>query len=377
MADMFDKEELNIIGGLFPNTLAIANAEKQALQDVSYKRFSNAAGPQNPFGGLAGLQGMFGTAAGQELQGVMGSKSPLTQVASLREQAAQQFDTNTPDGLMQMAQFLNKSGDAAGARQAILLAQGQQQAGATLAKTQAEEQKALREPSKNAMTQLIAAGKYTPASIAAYQQSQNPADLVLAKGALGEGVGGAGPVGKSGAYRDEDGTIYSASEMAKQRAGFQALEKLADNLNAIKPEDVKNAESFFDYTSGNVSKQVGGVVSPKTVAAQAKVNAAQLLKQIESLPPGSASNADMASAKSSFPGFSNAQNLNDWILDTKTKLSNSMQRQSNQYGFKPQVTITGLEPTAGTTNPNQAAMDWLKANPDDPRAPAIKKKLGL
>jgi hypothetical protein len=141
MADMFDKEELSIIGGLFPNTLAIANAEKQALQDASYKRFSNAAGPQNPFGGLAGLQGMFGTAAGQEIQGTLGYQSPVTQVASLREQAAQQFDTNTSEGLMQMAQFLNKAGDAAGARQAVMVAQGQQQAGATLAKTQAELQK--------------------------------------------------------------------------------------------------------------------------------------------------------------------------------------------------------------------------------------------
>lgn len=262
----------------------------------------------------------------------------------------------------------------------MMLLQGDQAKQQQLATLKSQEMRNLREPGRNAMTQLIAAGKYTPASISAYQQSQNPADLVLAKGAGGEGGAGggvAGPVGKAGAWRDADGTIYSGSEMAKQRAGFQALEKLADNLNAIKPEDVKNAESMFDYTSGNASKQIGGVVSPKTVAAQAKVNAAQLLKQIESLPPGSASNADMASAKSSFPGFSNADNLNAWVLDTKTKLANSMQRQSDQYGFKPKVTITGLEPTTGNANPNQAAIDWLKANPDDPRAPAIKKKLGL
>ena len=38
------------------------------------------------------------------------------------------------------------------------------------------------------------------------------------------------------------------------------------------------------------------------------------------------------------------------------------------------------EPTpapAATVNPNQAALDWLKANPNDPRAAAVRKKLGM
>lgn len=135
MADMFDKEELSIVSGLFPNTLAVANAEKQQQQNLAYERFSKAAGPRNPFGGLAGLQGMFGTAAGQDIQGVMGVQSPTTRLASLREQAAQQFDPNTPKGLSEIAQFLNQNGDSAGARQAIMLAQGQVSKAATLGKT--------------------------------------------------------------------------------------------------------------------------------------------------------------------------------------------------------------------------------------------------
>ena len=135
---MFDKEELSIVGGLFPNALATAEAERQAQQELSYKRFSGAAGTQNPFAGLAGLSGMFGTAAGQELRGVGGFESPTVQLASVREQARKQFDTNTPQGLIQYAQFLNQNGDAAGARQAIMLAQAQVQRGATLGKTQEE-----------------------------------------------------------------------------------------------------------------------------------------------------------------------------------------------------------------------------------------------
>ena len=135
---MFDKEELSIVSGLFPNTLAIAEAEKLGQQEAAYKRFSGAAGTQNPFAGLAGLAGMFGTAAGQELRGLAGAQSPTMQLVSLRDRAAKQFDTSTPEGLVQMAQFLNQQGDAAGARQAIMVAQGQAQRGAALGKTQEE-----------------------------------------------------------------------------------------------------------------------------------------------------------------------------------------------------------------------------------------------
>jgi hypothetical protein len=149
MADMFDKEELSIVSGLFPNTLAIAEAEKLGQQEAAYKRFSGAAGTQNPFAGLAGLSGMFGTAAGQELRGLAGVQSPTMQLVSLRNQAAKQFDTSTPEGLVQMAQFLNQQGDAAGARQAIMVAQGQAQRSATLEKTGAEITAKLREPLPN------------------------------------------------------------------------------------------------------------------------------------------------------------------------------------------------------------------------------------
>jgi hypothetical protein len=138
MADMFDKEELSIVGGLFPNALATAEAEKLAQQESAYKRFSGAAGTQNPFGGLAGLSGMFGTAAGQELRGLAGAQSPTMQLVSLRDQAAKQFDTRTPQGLIQMAQFLNQQGDAAGARQAIMVAQGQNRRALEAEKLQGE-----------------------------------------------------------------------------------------------------------------------------------------------------------------------------------------------------------------------------------------------
>ena len=145
MADMFDKEELSLVGGLFANTLATAEAEKQAQQELAYKRFSGGGGGQNPLANLAGLAGMFGTAAGQELRGLGGFETPLVKTAALREQATSQFDKTTPEGLYKIAQFLNERGDGVGARQAVMLAEAQQQRMATLTKTGAETVRALRE----------------------------------------------------------------------------------------------------------------------------------------------------------------------------------------------------------------------------------------
>ena len=340
MADMFDKEELSIVSGLFPNTLAVANAEKQQQQNLAYERFSNAAGSRNPFGGLAGLQGMFGTAAGQDIQGVMGVQSPTTRLAALREQAAQQFDSNTPQGLAQMAQFLNQNGDSAGARQAVMLLQGQQLKTQQMATLQSQETRNLREPTRNAFSQLLAGGKYTPASIARYQQSQNPADLVLAKTAedgAGTGVGKPGPVGKSGAYRDISGTILGPAEMKTVRQEFEGAQKLLNTLNQISAQDVKDAESYIDWTTKAETK---GLASDKTLKAQTKVAASQLLEQINQLPPGSASDADMRAAMKSFPGYSNPEALAEWVNRTKGLLQFSINRGVDQFGFTSRVQPT-------------------------------------
>jgi len=144
MADMFDKEELGIVGSLFGTT---PEALQLARENTAYTRGTSAG--TNLLGGILGQAGMFAERGAAGLRGALGQQTQEEQMLGLRKQAQQQFDTNTPEGLVQMAQFLNKSGDAAGARQAILLAQGQQQAGANLAKTQAEEQAKLREPLPN------------------------------------------------------------------------------------------------------------------------------------------------------------------------------------------------------------------------------------
>jgi hypothetical protein len=327
-----------------------------------------------------------GAGLGRGVQGLLGGDAELERVSKIK-QLSSQFDLTTPEGARDFAKALQPFAPQE-AMMAVREAERMEQAGLGRQKTAAETTLA------EARTQQAEAGKVIQVDLGDKIQLVNaltreiireipkgltPAQAAKAVTGGGDGAGVAGPVGKSGAYRDADGIVYSASEMAKQRAGFQGLEKLADNLNSITETDIKNAESFIDYTQGETLKTIGGKVSPKTISAQSKINASQLLKQIESLPPGSASNADMVAAKSSFPGYGNAKNLETWVKNTKQLLADSMQRQSEQYGFKQKVQVKGLDGATppSTGNKNQAALDWLKANPNDPRAPAVRQKLGI
>lgn len=65
------------------------------------------------------------------------------------------------------------------------------------------------------------------------------------------------------------------------------------------------------------------------------------MQQIESLPPGSASDADMRAAMKNFPGYGDPDALAEWINSTKAKLQRSLGRLSDQFGFKPTVTSSG------------------------------------
>lgn len=133
MADLFDKEELGVVGSLFgtsPEGIALAR------EKATYTQGSNAG--TNLLGGILGQANVFAERGATGLRQVFGQENPEERVAALRQQAAQQFNPNSPDGLAQIAQFLNQNGDAAGARQAVMLAQGQMQKSATLGKTMEE-----------------------------------------------------------------------------------------------------------------------------------------------------------------------------------------------------------------------------------------------
>lgn len=170
-----------------------------------------------------------------------------------------------------------------------------------------------------------------------------------------------GFIGKTGAYRNQYNEVIPGAEMSKQRKGFQAGEDLLNKLNTIDYTDVVNAESMFDYASGGETKKaIGSKLDKKTVDAQTKIAAAQLLQQINSLPPGSASDADMRQAAKEFPGYGDATNLANWVNRTKQTLQNSLERQADQYGFSQRIK------SSGNIGPKKAAKPQGAGTKEDP-----------
>ena len=348
----------NVVPSLFGLTPELYQqnrlADLQAQQTIAAR---TAAGPGTmlnpslaPLYAQATQQGQLVGEAARAVGGLLGVEDPelrkIRDVQSMRNQ----FDVSTPDGLRSFAQALGQKGYTDLALQASAEADKR-------ALTQAQTTRALREPAMNAFEKLVSSGKYTPESLSKYQNSGNVADLRLVKGADGEGgATGPGPVGKAGAFRDVDGNILGATEMKNIRTEFTEGQKLLKLLNDATAKDIKDAESFVDWTTAGVTK---GLASSKTLNAQTKLAAAQLIEQIGNLPPGSASDADMRASMKSFPGYSDPESLRQWVNRTKSKLQSRMEDISGQFGFQQRVVSSGEikfdKPSSKTTQPAKPA----------------------
>jgi hypothetical protein len=332
--------ERDIVGGMFGMTPEMYQ-QGMARRDTA----TNAKIAGLTPGQLAGFYAMeAGTGLGRAAQGLLGVEDPQMQLISRTNQLVQEIGIDTPEKLRTLASELQKiPGGAQLANQAVQRAADLEQTIATTGLRQAQAAKASTAPSVSP-EQLLTSGRYTPASVAKYQASGNIADLVLSKEATGgaDGVGaGPGPVGKAGAYRDAFGQIYGGSEMKAVRQEFDTNEKLLTMLNKVTEDDVKKAESIIDWTTKEgVVKGAGAKLASDTVTAQTKIAASQLLKQIESLPPGSASNADMVAAMKDFPGYGSQAALAAWINRAKETIQTNLGRQVEQFGFRQRVQST-------------------------------------
>jgi hypothetical protein len=127
----------------------------------------------------AGARGLGGAIAG-----AFGVEDPQLKLISARNTIAQQIDQTNPESILQGAQMLAQMGDQQGAmalaqyaRQAQSeMAQAQQRrAAAAASMAQAGRERVQADP----FQKLVESGKYTPASLAEYQRTGLPADLVL------------------------------------------------------------------------------------------------------------------------------------------------------------------------------------------------------
>lgn len=343
--------QFNITQSLFGFTPA--DVQRQ-LDQQGFER--DLAMAQNPVAGF-GTMGLQSLRRGTQTlqQGLFGVEPPEMAEANALERAKQAALPALQSGgqlayLDALAGELERMGLTNQAVQARMLADQQRATAADqqsqIALRRAQEQKAMRptvtQPRAPIVTDLgdrvrieypdTGEVKFerkgaTPASVAADERRRAGAEINPG-------------YDKFGRYTNRFGEVFSNTEMAKKRTEIEELEKIADNLNKISGEDVTAAESMVDYTSGEVSKTVGGVLSPRTKDAQTRIAASKILKQMESLPPGAASDADMRTAASTFPGFSDAEGLARWVNDTKELIQNILDRYQERYDIKPKVAFT-------------------------------------
>ena len=121
---------------------------------------------------------------GRGFAGALGIEDPQLKLISARNSIAQQIDQTNPESILKGAQMLAQMGDQQGA---FALAQYARQAQSEMAQAQqrlaaarASDAAAGRERFQaDPFQKLVESGKYTPASLAEYQRTGLPADLVL------------------------------------------------------------------------------------------------------------------------------------------------------------------------------------------------------
>ena len=170
----------NIVAGLFGLTPQ-AYQNQQYQQDL--KRGYELAQLSPGAAAQAGLQASVGQ-LGRGFAGAMGIEDPQLKLISARNTIAQQIDQTNPESILKGAQMLAQAGDQQGA---MALAQYARQAQVQIAEQkqrlaagQASLAAAGRERFQaDPFQKLVESGKYTPASLAEYQRTGLPADLVL------------------------------------------------------------------------------------------------------------------------------------------------------------------------------------------------------
>ena len=156
--------------GLTPE--AVRQAQQQAAQSRGI-----ALAQLDPL--QAARAGMYqsGYLLGGGLSGLMGGVNPEVQRAQEMQTKISNFDLTTPDGVMAAAAAMRDKPEIA-----LQLAQKAQQMRTQAAQQASEEaltkQREREKLAADPLQKILTSGKYTPASVAAYEKSKNIADLV-------------------------------------------------------------------------------------------------------------------------------------------------------------------------------------------------------
>ena len=139
----------------------LAQFQNRAATEVQMSPFQQAAlGART-----AGYQ------LGQGIGGALGGQDPQLQIIARRQQLASQLNPNDPNSYMRVAKMAADAGDQ---QFAIAISDAGRKAMSEYALIQ---QRTRERQGADPFQQLLRSGKFTPASLATYQKSQNVADL--------------------------------------------------------------------------------------------------------------------------------------------------------------------------------------------------------
>jgi len=258
--------ERDIVGGLFGVTPEMYQQNRQQQQMAEAIRMGSLTPEQ--FIGTQAYRG--GQALGNVAGSLLGVEDP--ELAKIRDvqQIRTQFDVSTPQGLRSFAQALApKYPDLA------MQASGEADKREL---TQAQTVRALREPGMQSFEKLVSSGKYTPASLAKYQQSGNVGELVLTK----EATGGAGlPKPLPASLQKDEGKDLEAydSYSSQKEALMPSIENLTPDAKGVRKLELgplKNAKYIAQNIAGNStpeSRAFEGLKSAVDTAVNLQVSA--------------------------------------------------------------------------------------------------------
>jgi hypothetical protein len=381
-----------IVGGLFGVSPEQLMRQRQATDTSNAFRFAQLSPMERAQ--MSIYQG--GAGLGRAAQGLLGGDPELERVSQIK-QLSSQFDLSTPQGARQFAQALQPFAPQE-AMMAVREADRMEQAGLGRQKTAAETTLA------EARTQQAEAGRLIQVDLGDRIQLVNaltqevvrevPKGLTPAQAAKQAAAGTASATGVnlgkltpaqkavdtkfSKEYTDfvsAGGSTTITKNLEMLDNAIKIIEDEPDGATSGKIVGLSDKTGTISYTHPKAAEAkdlIGGVAQSNLRAVLGGQFAAregeQLLARAYNTAQPKADN------------LRRLRSLRKQIEDAaaaKVSASQYYEENGTLKGFKGKYSVTPETNTPAPTDQNQAALDWLKANPNDPRAPAIRQKLGI
>jgi len=158
------------------------------------------------------------------------------------------------------------------------------------------------------------------------------------------GGGDEGRYNKKGDWIAPGGAFIGKSEVAKDREVVRTADLLRKGLDKISEDDIKKSDTVLgDVTQGGAKSYIAKKFGAEdAVTAQTKINSSSVMQLLQNLPPGPASDKDIAMARSTFPGYGSEKALKEWIVNTKALLNDKIGTMNQKYGSENWYGATGV-----------------------------------